>query len=112
MTPQEAKVIAKFVIAEIEMEMQTTLGVLNAVPSDRLNYQPDAKSKTGIGLCRHLALEDPWLLNSVADGAFSTQPPDESDASGIMTPADAVARYKKDLPPAINRVREMTGEQL
>jgi len=112
MTPQEAKVIANFVIGEIEAEMQTTLGVLSAVPSGNLNYQPDAKSKTGIGLCRHLALEDPWLLNSVADGAFATPPPDDTDACGIMTPADAAARYKKDVPPALDRVRALTGEQL
>jgi uncharacterized damage-inducible protein DinB len=112
MTPQEAKVVADFVIAGIEYEMQTTLAVLGAVPADRLSYQPDPKSKTGLGLCRHLALEDSWLLNSLADGAFTTPPPDDSDACGIMTPADAVARYKKDMPPALARVRAMTGEQL
>lgn len=112
MTPQEAKVIADFVASEIEYEMQATLAVLAAVPADRSGYQPDPKSKTGLGLCRHLALEDAWLLNSVADGAFSTPPPDDSDACGIMTPADAVARYRKDVPPALARVRAMTGEQL
>lgn len=86
--------------------------MLGAVPADHLDYRPDAKSKTGLGLCRHLALEDHWLLNCIADGAFTTPPPDDSDACGIMTPADAVARYQKDFPPALNRLRAMTSEQL
>jgi uncharacterized damage-inducible protein DinB len=112
MTPQEAKTIADFLIADIEYEMQATMAVLGAVPAAGSKYQPDAKSKTGLGLCRHLALEDAWLLNAVADGAFTSAPPDDSDACGIMTPADAVERYKKDMPPALARVRAMSGDQL
>lgn len=111
MTPQEAKGIAEFLLADFASEMQATLGVLGAVPAGNLGYQSDPKAKTGLGLCRHLALEDAWMLNSIADGAF-TQPPDDSDACGIMTPADAVARYKADVPKAMDRVRAMSGEQL
>jgi hypothetical protein len=59
--------------------MQTTLRVINAVPTDHLDYRPDGKSKTALGLVRHIVLEDEWLLNSIADGAF-TPPPDDSDA--------------------------------
>ena len=29
-----------------------------------------------------------------------------------MTPADAVARYKANVPPALERVRALSGEQL
>jgi uncharacterized damage-inducible protein DinB len=111
MTAQEAKIVAEFLLADFTYEMQATLGVLGAVPAGKLGYQPDAKSKTGLGLCRHLALEDAWILNSIADGAFSN-PPDDSDACGIMTPADAVARYKADVPKAMDRVRALSGEQL
>ncbi|MGH9786222.1 MAG: DinB family protein [Terriglobia bacterium] len=111
MGPQEAKTIAEFLIADFSMEMQTTLGVLGAVPKDRLDYKPDAKSKTGLGLVRHIALEDEWILNCIANGEF-VAPPDDSDACGIMTPADAVARYKEKIPKALDRVRAMSGEQL
>jgi uncharacterized damage-inducible protein DinB len=107
----EAKTVADFLIADFEHEMQTTLRVLEAVPNGRLDYQPDPKSKTGLGLIRHIALEDPWLLNCIANGAF-TPPPDASDACGIASPADAVARYKDKVPAALNRVRAMSGEAL
>lgn len=111
MGPEETKNIASFLIADFENEMQTTLRVIEAVPSETLDYQPDAKSKTGLGLVRHIALEDEWLLNSIADGEFAP-PPDDSDACGIMNPADAVARYKEKVPAALGRVRNMSGDEL
>ena len=107
----EARTVADFLIAEFENEMQTTLRVIEAVPNDHLDYQPDSKSKTGLGLVRHITLEDEWLLNGVANGEF-TRPPDDSDACGIMSPADAVARYKETVPAALGRVRAMSGQKL
>ena len=111
MDPQEAKSIANFLIADFENEMQTTQRVLEAVPANHLDYQPDAKAKTGLGLLRHIALEDEWLLKCIANGEF-TPPPDDSDDCGIMNSSDAVARYQEKVPTALNRVRTMSGEQL
>lgn len=111
MDSKQTKTIADFLVTDFESEMQTTLRVLNAVPDGGLAYQPDSKSKTGLGLVRHIALEDEWLLNSIADGVFAP-PPDDSDACGIMNSADAAARYKAKVPAALDRVRAMSGEQL
>lgn len=111
MNPKDTKTIADFLIGDFSREMQTTERVLAAVPNDRLDYQPDPKAKTGLGLIRHLPLEDEWILNCIADGVF-VPPPDQSDACGIMTPADAVARYKDTVPAALERVRALSGEQL
>jgi uncharacterized damage-inducible protein DinB len=111
MDSKEAKTVADFLIADFEGEMQTTLRIIEAVPTSHLDYRPDAKSKTGLGLVRHITLEDEWLLNCIANGEF-TPPPDDSDACGIMTPRDAAARYKEKVPAAVNRVRAMSGEKL
>ena len=111
MNSNEAKTVAEFLIADLENEIQTTLRVLAAVPNAHLDYRPDPKSKTALGLVRHIALEDEWLLNCVANGEF-TPPPDDSDACGIMNPADAVARYKEKVPAALNRVRALSGDRL
>ena len=51
------------------------------------------------------------MLSCIANGEF-VQPPDDSDACGIMTPADAVARYKDKVQAQLERVRAMSGEQL
>jgi uncharacterized damage-inducible protein DinB len=111
MEAQHAKTIADFLAADFEQEMATTLQVLAALPTDRLDYRPDPKAKTGIGLARHLALVDAWLLNCIADGAF-TAPPDDSDACGITTPAEVVDRYQRDVPAALDRVRALPAEKL
>ena len=111
MRSEEAKTVAAFLIAEFENEMQTTMRVIEAVPNEHLDYRPDSKSKTSLGLIRHITLEDEWLLNCIANGEF-TNPPDDSDACGIMTPADAVARYKERVPAAFDRVRAISGEKL
>ena len=111
MTASEAKLIAEFLVADFRYEMQTTLAVLGAAPNQRLDYRPDAKSKSGLGLLRHIPLEDEWMLNSIADGVF-VPPPDDSDACGIMSPADAVARYQAKVPAALDRVAALSGERL
>ena len=111
MDSKEAKTVADFLIADFENEMRTTLRVIEAVPSGHLDYRPDPKSKTGLGLVRHITLEDEWLLNCIANGQF-TPPPDDSDACGIMNPAGAIARYEEKVPAALDRVRAMSGEKL
>ena len=111
MNSNETKIVADFLIADFENEMQTTLRVFQAVPNGHLDYRPDSKSKTALGLLRHITLEDEWLLNCIANGEF-TPPPDDSDACGIMNPADAVARYKEKVPAALNRVRTLPGAKL
>jgi uncharacterized damage-inducible protein DinB len=111
MTPQEAVVIAQFNVAVIEQEMPTTLRVFRAVPADRLDYRPDPVSKSALGLLRHIPVEDEWLINSIADGAFAP-PPTDGDDCGIHTPEEAVARYTERIPAALARIRAMSPEQL
>lgn len=111
MDPVQARAVADFLLADFENEIPTTLRVLEAVPTSRLDYQPDPKSKTALGLLRHIALEDEWLLTGIANGVF-VPPPDDSDSCGIMTPADASARYQANVPPALQRVRALPPEKL
>jgi uncharacterized damage-inducible protein DinB len=111
MDSKEARIVANFLIADFEHEMQITLKVLEAVPNSHLDYTPNAKSRTGLGMLRHIALEDAWMLNSIADGKFAP-PPDDSDACGIMSTADAVARYKEKAPAALNRVKALPDDKL
>lgn len=111
MTSQEAKIIADFLVADYENEAQTTARVLGAVPADQSNYSPDAKSKSGLGLIRHIVVEDEWLLNSIADLAFAA-PPSDGDGCGINTPLEGVERYPRVMKTAFDRVRAMSGEQL
>jgi len=111
MDAKAIKSVADFLIADFANEMKTTLRVFEAVPANHLDYRPDAKAKTGLGLLRHITLEDEWLLNSIVAGAFAP-PPSDADTCGIMNPADAIAQYKARIPAALERVRAMSGENL
>ena len=111
MTSAEAQTIAAFLVADFAQEIQTTMRVFGAVPADHTDYRPDTKSKSALGLVRHLTLEDEWFLNSIANGTFAP-PPDDSDACGIMSPADAVTRYRERMPAALERIRALSGEEL
>ena len=106
-----ARDIAEFLLTDLESEIPITTAVFAAVPEDRLDYRPDSLSKTALGLVRHITLEDEWLLNSVADGQFSPVP-DDSDACGLMTPQDAIRRYRERIPAAAARVRALSAEEL
>jgi uncharacterized damage-inducible protein DinB len=111
MRADEAKVIAEFLLATLESEIRATTGVFGAVPAGKLSYCPDPRSKSALALLRHITLEDEWFLNAVADGEF-TPVPDDSDACAVMTPDDAIARYRERIPAAIARVRALSGEDL
>ncbi len=112
MTPQEARIIANYLTADFAQEIPTTVRVLEAAGSDKLSYSPDAKSKTGLALVRHVVLIDAWFLNSIADGAFVGGNTDESDACGIMTGADGAAKYSATVPAALARVSGLSDEKL
>ena len=112
MSPQEARTITNYLLADFQHEMPTTIRVIEAVPSDNLSYTPDAKSKTGLALIRHIVIDDAWFFNCIANGAFAGGTNDQSDACGIMTPADGAARYNETVPAAVARVAALSDEKL
>lgn len=111
MKTEDAKTIAEFLVATIEYELPATHAVMAAVPADGCDYRPDEKSKTALALARHIALEDVWFLEAVADGKFGP-PQDESDACGLMTPEQAVAYHEKAVAAQLARIRAMSGDDL
>ena len=111
MTPEDAKTVSDFLLATLESEIPVTTRLFGVVPDDRLDYSPDSVSKSALNLIRHITLEDEWFLNAVADGRFSPLP-DQSDACGLMKPADAMQRYSEGIPARVARIRALPGEAL
>lgn len=107
----DLRVIADFLLRDLENEVSLTKGVFGAVPAGRLDYAPDPKSKTALALLRHMTLEDEWLLNAVADGELAPVP-DDSDICGLTSPTDAIARYGERIPAAMERIRALPDEAL
>jgi uncharacterized damage-inducible protein DinB len=112
MSPQEARNITEYLCADLEQEVPTTVRVIEAAAGGKLDYSPDAKSKNGLALIRHIVVSDGWFLNSIADGVFAGGNSDESDTSGIMTPADGATKYKEAIGAGLARIRGLSDEKL
>ena len=111
MSAQDCKVAAGFYVGDFEGEIPVTVRVLSAVQEAGQNYKPDEKSKTGLGLARHITLEDAWLLEPAIKAEM--QPlPDDSDVCGLTNGTDCAARYGETIPALLAQVKALTPEQL
>jgi uncharacterized damage-inducible protein DinB len=108
MSPLQGRTIGDFLIADLKNEIPTTIRVIEAAPADRLDYQPDAKSATGLGLMRHLVAVDPWFLDCIAEGACAKGP----EPCQISTPAEGAAAYKEKVGAALERVSALSDDKL
>jgi uncharacterized damage-inducible protein DinB len=109
-TPVQAKAIAEFVLADFDNESAATKRVIAAIPAGQETYAPDAKNMTALDLAWHIARTEAFFLNSVADGKFVRS---NSDRPGNLRSAqDVVGWYDTNVPPALMRVKSLSGEQL
>ncbi len=110
MNPEIATGARDNMIMDLEREMETTARVIAAVPEKQARtYRPDPKARTAWDLAWHLVSSEVQMLEEIADMKFSMEPryPEEP-----KTVADIVTWYKQHLPPALARVRKLTGQQL
>lgn len=109
MNPAEAKSIANMLLEGIEREYETTKKVIAAIPQNQLDFKLGEKGRTMRELAWHLISSEAWFGNGVAAGDFSQQePPMPANASV----ADMVSFYNKEVPAAIAKVKQLSGEQL
>jgi uncharacterized damage-inducible protein DinB len=109
LTNDEARLLAGYLLDQIEQEMATTQRVLEAVPAGKEDYAPDTRSMTALKLAWHIASAEKWFLDSVLAGKFeageSAGPPAE-----IRTAADAAAWYRAQLPASLAALRAAPAE--
>lgn len=108
LSPQEAQKIARMFLAMIERESATTRRVLAAVPEDKLDYKLGEKGRTARELMWHLAVGEPWFAMAIESAEFAggAEPPAPATAAEIL------ARWDENVPPAIARMKELSGEHL
>jgi uncharacterized damage-inducible protein DinB len=111
MSPNDCKIAAGFYLADLEGELPATIRVLEAVVESGQDYRPDEKSKTGIEIARHIALEDGWLLKCALGGEMQP-PPDQSAVPGLMTGSECATYYRDAMPVLIAKVKAMSAEDL
>lgn len=111
MSAQTSKIAVDFYADDFVAEIPATLKVLEAVEKSGHDYRPDEKSKTGLEIARHIALEDAWLLQAALDGELGPVP-DQSDACGLNSGEECAEHYRSTVPALVEKVRAMSGDDL
>src|SRR5579863_642967 len=112
MSYEQARGLAEYLLADLQHEMGTTIRVIEAAEGGKLDYAPDAKASTGIGLIRHITISDAWFLNCIANGVMAGSDYDQAAGEKITTAAEGVAKYKETVPAAAERVRALPDAKL
>lgn len=107
MTPEEAKIIANFLLPQIQQEVQTTAKLLAAVPDDRKDYCPHQTCMNAGDLAAHLATADLWFLGGVAKGEFGAYP------DALTAPsAELASIYTQKAAEVLAEIAKLDGEAL
>jgi uncharacterized damage-inducible protein DinB len=110
MTTDQAKIIADYTLADYESERAPTKRVIAAVPTGQETYSPGGKCMSSLDLAWHLASSELFFLNGVSSGQFVAGGGKRPD--NIATAQDVLVWYDENLPPAIEKVRQLSPEQL
>jgi uncharacterized damage-inducible protein DinB len=110
MTPDEAKLMLGFFVSVLEQETPTTVNILRAIPEEKRDYRPAEHSRSAIELARHLPVVELWFYEGVIQGELAA--PDPSAESSIKTVAQAINVYENQAKGALERVKQLSGEQL
>jgi uncharacterized damage-inducible protein DinB len=111
MTPEQGHfLLHNFYLGSLKNESRTTKKILDAVPVDKVNYQPDACAKTANELLRHIAVADNMFLLTVINGVFN--PSAVAIPENVKTSLEVAAWYEQTYARNFEALTKLTGEQL
>jgi uncharacterized damage-inducible protein DinB len=109
MNADQAKGFLNFFLGNIANEAPITRRVIAAIPQEKCEYKPDAKSMTARELAWHIAGADMFFLDAVVNGKFdmSGEPP-----NAPATIAEILAWHEKALSEGVDRLKALPPEKL
>ena len=108
-TAEQAKGIAQLFITNLERECETTKKVLAAVPQNQLNLKIGEKGRTARELMVHIVESEIWFGEGIVSGQFTHL---EAEPAGPPTVAEIVARFEKEVPALLAKVKTLSPEKL
>lgn len=97
-------------LGSLKNESRITKKILEAVPADKGEHQPDPISKTAIELVRHIAASDNRFLEAVINGVFDTSP--NMIPENVRTPQEVAAWYEQRFAKNFDALTKLSGDQL
>lgn len=111
LSPEHATIILKTVsLPTLAAEHPVTKRVIAAIPTDKVDYRPDAVAKTAIELAWHIVSAEVRFLEAVAAGTFDLTPRPRPES--IRTADDVNEWYSRQWEAKVEAVRQLNGEQL
>lgn len=110
LSAEQAKTIAEYTFADYAYEHKLTQGVIAAIPAGKESYKPDPKSKAALDLAWHIVSVEWFFMNSVCAGEFKQG--ESSRPAELRNAQDVLAWYEKNVPPALEKARQLSGDQL
>jgi len=109
MSPEQARAVAEVILGLIEQEAAGTRKVIAAIPSDKRDYKPDAKSRSAWELATHLATSDIWFADSILNGEFAWT--DSPVPAEMKDPASVAKWHERELGDRLKKLRAMSADQ-
>jgi uncharacterized damage-inducible protein DinB len=105
---QQAKGLAELFTGSLAAELPTTRKVIAALPEDKLDFKLGDKGRTARELAWHLATSELWFADGICQGNFGSDAEPEAPA----TVAAILEWYDRNVPPALEKVKALGGEEL
>lgn len=109
LTPEQCQGIARFLLANADLERPITRNVIAALPPGQEDYRPDPISMPALILAWHIASSELWFYGCIAAGKFTN--PDPMPDS-IKTSADVIAWMNAHVEAARASIDAVSAEQL
>jgi uncharacterized damage-inducible protein DinB len=111
LTPEQATLIlVATALPSLHAEHSVTKRVIAAIPADKADFRPDHIVRSAIDLAWHIAAAETRFLDAVASGAFDFS--GGARPESIQAPSDVVDWYSGRFAKAVDRLKQMTGDQL
>ena len=111
LTPDQATLIlTAAALPSLNAEHAVTTRVIAAIPAEKADYRPDRIVKSALDLAWHIVVSETRFLEAVASGAFDFS--GGARPESIRTPADVVDWYSERFATDIDRLKQLTGDQL
>ena len=110
MKPEQGTFLQQFEMVILQREHATTKQVIEAIPAGKIDYRPDANSKTAMEIAWHIVASEERFLGGVAAGAFSFEPIHQPE--NVKTAADVAKWYEESFAKNSERIGKLKGEDL
>lgn len=111
MTAEQAEFwLQDILLGTLKNESRITQKILEAVPTDKAEYRPDAVSKTAMELVRHIATAENRFLETTINGKFDTNTAVIPDS--VKTTKEIAAWYADSFAQNFDKLTKLKGEQL